>query len=160
MISKIRWFINNFEEFFAALVLLSMAMLAFANVLTRYFFNYSLAFTEELEVTGMVWLTLFGVSAAFKREMHLRLMYLDRWINARTQIIFHLTSLGMSFILFSVLGYLSLFHIKEVIELEITTEALEMPEWLYLLIIPLGCLFINLRLIELALGKIKTLTNN
>ncbi len=160
MISKIRWFINNFEEFCAALVLLSMAILAFANVLTRYFFNYSLAFTEELEVTGMVWLTLFGVSAAFKREMHLRLTYLDRWVNERIQIILQLVSLGMSFILFSVLGYLSLFHLKEVIELEITTEALEMPEWIYLLIIPLGCLLINLRLIELAFNKMTTLTKN
>ena len=156
---KIQWFVNHFEEFFGAVILFNMATLAFVNVLVRYFTNYSFAFTEELEIVAMVWLTMLGVSAALKRDMHLRLMYLDLYVNEQTKIFLHLASLLASFILFNVLGYLSIFHIKEVIELGITTEALEMPEWIYLLAIPLGCLLINLRIFELAIKKINILIN-
>ena len=39
------------------------------------FFQVPLAFTEEIEVNALVWLTLFGTSAAFRRRHHLKMLF-------------------------------------------------------------------------------------
>ena len=46
-------------------------MFAFLNVITRYFIQYSFAFTEEVEVACLVWLTMLGAAAGFRRGIHL-----------------------------------------------------------------------------------------
>ena len=60
-----------------ATLLVIMAVLAFANVITRYVFEFPLAFTEEIEVNALVWLTLFGTACAFRRRRHLRMLFLQ-----------------------------------------------------------------------------------
>ncbi len=148
MKQKLIWFIQNFEEVAGALLLFSMVSLAFANVVMRYLLDYSFAFTEELEVSGMVWLTMIGTAAAFKHNVHLRLMYLDDFASPLVKKALYGLMILSSIALFSILGYLSLEHVNDLIELEVTTEALELPEWWYVLAIPTGCALINLRLLE------------
>lgn len=155
MKQKIIWFIQNFEEVIGALLLLSMVSLAFANVVTRYLLDYSFAFTEELEISGMVWLTMIGTAAAFKHKVHLRLMYLDEFASPFFKKILYGLTIVSCITLFSILGYLSLEHVTELIELEVTTEALALPEWWYVLAIPTGCVLINLRLLQQLFNEIQ-----
>ena len=145
---KFKWFLNNFEEVSGAVLLFSMALLAFINVLTRYFIKYSFASTEELEVASMVFLTMLGASAAFKKGLHLRLMFLDTKVSEKTKFGLNLFSLILSFLLFSVIAFLSYFHLKDEIDLNITTEALDIPEWIYVMAIPLGSILINIRIVQ------------
>jgi len=147
-LKKLKWFFKNFEEVSGAVLLLSMALLAFVNVLTRYFIHYSLASTEELEVSSMVFLTMIGASAAFKKNQHLRLMFLDSKVSDKTRFGLNLFSLVLSFILFGVIAFLSYFHLKDEIDLNITTEALDIPEWIYVMAIPLGSILINIRIVQ------------
>jgi TRAP-type C4-dicarboxylate transport system permease small subunit len=146
--SRLKWFLKNFEEVSGAILLFLMALLAFVNVLTRYFIKYSFASTEELEVSSMVFLTMLGASAAFKKNQHLRLMYLDSKVSEKTKFKLNLLSLVLSFVLFSVIAFLSYFHLLDEIELNITTEALDIPEWIYVMAIPLGSILINIRIIQ------------
>ena len=145
---RLKWFFSNFEEVCGAILLFSMALLAFINVLTRYFIKYSFASTEELEVAGMVFLTMLGASAAFKNDLHLKLMFIEGKSPDKVRKFIKLFSLSVSFLLFAAIAYLSYFHIKDEIELEITTEALNIPEWIYIASIPLGSLLINFRIIQ------------
>ena len=145
---KFKWFLNNFEEVCGAFLLFSMALLAFINVLTRYFIKYSFASTEELEVASLVFLTMLGSSAAFKRNLHLKLMYLENKASPKYKFFLNVFGLLLSFLLFATIGYLSYFHIIDEIDLNITTEALNIPEWIYVLAIPLGSLLINIRIIQ------------
>ena len=72
---KVKWLAEHFEEMLAATLLAMMACLAMVNVVTRYVIELPLAFTEELEVNAMVWLTLLGSAAAFRKRKHLRLLF-------------------------------------------------------------------------------------
>ncbi len=138
-----------------AVLLLFMTSLAFLNVLTRYFIKYSLAFTEELEVASMVWLTMLGTSAAFKRGSHLKFVFLESRAGPRVRFYLTLFSLTLGFVLFSVIAFLSYFHLRDLIELNITTEALDIPESVYVMAIPLGSLLINTRIIQLILKLVR-----
>ncbi len=147
--SKLAWLASNFEEVTGAILLFLMASLAFLNVLTRYFIKYSLAFTEELEVASMVWLTMLGTSAAFKRGSHLKFVFLESRVSDRARFFLSLFSLVLGFVLFSAIAYLSYFHLKDLIELNVTTEALEIPESIYVMAVPFGSLLINIRIVQL-----------
>ncbi len=146
--SYLNWFIKNFEEAMGAILLFSMALIAFINVLTRYFIHYSFAFTEELEVSGMVFLTMLGASAGFKRDLHLKVLFLNSIVNEEKQKYLLTLSYLLSFLLFMTLLYFSYFHIKDTIELDIRTEALNIPEWIYVSSVPLGSILIIFRILQ------------
>ena len=59
MIKKI---IDNIEEIICLISLSVMTLLTFANVVTRYVFNFSMNFAEEISTYMFVLLSLFGAS--------------------------------------------------------------------------------------------------
>ena len=65
------------EEVLAAATLGLVAVITFANVLTRYFSDISFAFTEEFSICLMVMMTLFGASVAVVRDRHMRITFSD-----------------------------------------------------------------------------------
>ncbi len=153
--TKVRWLAEHLEEVLGAFLLGAMACLAFANVVARYVLHLPLAFTEELEVNGLVWLTLFGTSAAFRRGRHLRMLFVQdrmpekvrRWLN------FFLSLVAVA--LFASLGYLGYRQLLDERFLEITSESLNAPQWIYTLCIPVGCAMVSFRILQAAINDIK-----
>jgi len=145
---KLRWCAEHFEEMLGAALLAGMAILAMANVITRYVIQLPLAFTEELEVNAMVWLTLLGSAAAFRKRRHLRLLFfLDRLRPQMVKVFERLAGL-LAVLLFGSLGYLGCLQLLDEKLLEITSESLGYPQWIYTLAIPVGCLFVITRIIQ------------
>jgi TRAP-type C4-dicarboxylate transport system permease small subunit len=144
----LRWFAEHFEEVLGASLLAAMAILAMVNVVTRYVIQLPLAFTEELEVNAMVWLTLLGSAAAFRKQKHLKLLFFIQKLSpfART-VVERLISL-MSAGLFVTLGYLGYLMLLDERFLEITSESLGYPQWIYTVAIPFGCLLVVIRIIQ------------
>ena len=146
--NKVRWIAEHFEEVLGAALLSSMACLAFANVVTRYLFHYPLAFTEEIEVNSLVWLTMLGTSAAFRKDCHLRMLFIhDRFSPALRKILDQFISI-LAFGLFSVLGVLGYYQLIDERFLEITSESLNFPQWIYTICIPVGCVLILIRIVQ------------
>ena len=105
-VKKCKWAAEHFEEVLAAALIAAMACLAMLNVVTRYLIQLPLAFTEELEVNAMVWLTLLGAASAFRKRKHLRLLFFTQKFSHLVQkIIERIVSL-MAAGLFGCLGYL------------------------------------------------------
>lgn len=153
--SKIGWLAEHFEEVFGATLLGSMAILAMANVVTRYVIQLPLAFTEELEVNAMVWLTLLGAAAAFRKRKHLRLLFFINKLSPRVQYILERLIGLMSAGLFCCLGYLGYLQLLDERFLEITSESLGYPQWTYTLAIPVGCLIVVFRVIQAEMRSIR-----
>ncbi|MBF0255987.1 MAG: TRAP transporter small permease, partial [Gammaproteobacteria bacterium] len=53
--------INQAEEAFLSLLLVSMTLLVFADVVMRFGFNTGLMWSEELTLLMSAWFVLFGV---------------------------------------------------------------------------------------------------
>ena len=147
-VSPLRWLLAHFEEAACAGLLLLMALLAFVNILVRYLTDYSFAFSEELEVSALVYLTLFGAAAAFRRGLHLGLSFFLNRFGPRGRRAFLLLSVGLTLAVFAVLTYYALLQIRDEMELRTLSEALEVPQWLYTLAIPLGAVLIAVRLLQ------------
>ncbi len=146
--NKVRWIAEHFEEVLGAVLLSAMACLAFANVVTRYLFHYPLAFTEEIEVNSLVWLTMLGTSAAFRKGGHLRMLFIyDRFSPVLQKVLDQFISI-LAFGLFSVLGVLGYYQLLDERFLEITSESLNFPQWIYTICIPVGCVLILIRIVQ------------
>jgi TRAP-type C4-dicarboxylate transport system permease small subunit len=141
-------FYKNMEEVAGVILLAFMSVLAFINVITRYFIHYSFAFTEEVEVACLVWLTMLGAAAGFRRGIHLGFDLLAfRFPRLGKNVLYPLASV-LTVITVSVLIWLSLLQIRDERELKIATEAVGIPQWWYTLAIPVGGLLTIFRIIE------------
>ncbi|NOZ19932.1 MAG: TRAP transporter small permease [Planctomycetes bacterium] len=74
----LRRFLGRIEDYLAAVVLLVMVLLAFAQVVSRHFLPQSLSFTEEIVRYLLIWATMLGAASATRRKAHLGLVYLSR----------------------------------------------------------------------------------
>ena len=50
---------------------MTMALIAFVNILSRYFVNFSIGSTEEITINLFVWMTVVGTGIAFERGAQL-----------------------------------------------------------------------------------------
>ena len=150
---KIHWIAGHLEEVLGAALLFVMAVLAFANIITRYLFEYPLAFTEEIEVNALVWLTLFGTASAFRRRRHLRMLFFQDIFSDTIRRILNRGIALMGAGLFTTLGYLGYQQVVDERFLEITSESLNYPQWIYTICIPIGCALIVFRIVEAAFAE-------
>lgn len=146
---------DHIEEGTGVILLFFMSALALVNVITRYCIHYSFAFTEEIEVACLVWVSMLGASAGFKRGIHLGFdLVALRFPAVGKNILFPCASLLTIFSV-SVLIYFSYFQMREEILLKITTEALSIPQWIYTLAIPVGGILIIVRIIEALVNRLR-----
>lgn len=147
---------DNFEEAVGVGLLAVMAILAFLNVITRYFIQYSFAFTEEVEVACLVWLTMLGAAAGFRRGIHLGFDLLKMRFPGFGRRVLVPFSLILTFAMVCILIWFSFYQIADEIAFKTTTEALSIPQWWYTLALPVGGLFILIRIIEVIYKEFKS----
>jgi TRAP-type C4-dicarboxylate transport system permease small subunit len=148
MRDRLRWFAEHFEEVMGALILALVTLFAFLNVLTRYLIRYSFAPSEEIEVNALVWITMFGSAAAFKRGSHLKLVFLNRYLGEKFSRLFWLFGRLLAVGVFSLLIYHGLLQAKVERELGIISEALSVPQWGYTLLLPALCVLVIVRILQ------------
>lgn len=125
------------EEALAAGTLGLVAVITFANVLTRYFSDFSFAFTEEFSICLMVIMTLFGASVAVVRDRHMRITFLVNKLPPpwrRRAELFSMIAIALMFAILTVFG--GQFAYDDY-RFEVTSPALGVPQWLYTAWLPL-----------------------
>ncbi len=145
---------EHMEEMAGVVLLAGMALLAFINVITRYFIHYSFAFTEEVEVACLVWLTVLGAAAGFRRGIHLGFNFLELRFPNLKRILFPLAAV-LTVITMGVLAWFSVFQIRDEFGLNIATEALGVPQWWYTLALPVGAVLMIVRVVEATWNELK-----
>jgi TRAP-type C4-dicarboxylate transport system permease small subunit len=147
----VRRLARHLEEALAGGLLVVMAVLAFLNILARYLTNYSFAFTEEIEVAALVWISMLGAAVAFREALHLGFSILrDRFPRPVRQGLAALAGLT-AVATMAVLAWAGWRQIQSQIALATTSEALGIPEWIYTAALPVGALLIIVRVLQ-ALG--------
>lgn len=147
--------LDHLEEGIGVVLLAIMAAFAFLNVITRYFIQYSFSSTEEIEVACLVWLTMLGAAAGFRRGIHLGFDLLRLKFPALGRnVLFPLGAL-LSMATVAILIWFSFRQMADEMALNTTTEALGIPQWFYTLAIPVGGALIIFRIIEKACKTFK-----
>jgi TRAP-type C4-dicarboxylate transport system permease small subunit len=146
---------DHFEEALGALVMAVMVTLAFVNVVTRYLIVYPLAFTEEITISLFVWLTLLGISVAFRKNAHLAVTFFYDQSSPRLRKAFYCIATGMSMLFFILLAWLGTIQVMDEMELAVTTESLAIPAWIYSGGIPVFSVLIIIRILQSARDTVR-----
>lgn len=134
------------EEFFAALAMALICLITFANVLVRYFTDESFAFTEEFSVFLMVVLTFVGASAAFAKNVHIRMSFLVERMPPRIAHGVEIIVMLVSAALFAIIVWYGFKLVLDDWKFGTTSPGIGVPQWLYTIWLPFLSAVIVLRI--------------
>lgn len=142
------------ERVLATLALAIIGLISLANVVVRYFTNASFAFTEEISVFLLVILTFAGASVAMRSNRHIRMAFLERLFpRLRTPLIL-LQWLASILVLGLVLWYGGQFAFEEY-QWESESPGLGLPNWWYVVWLPLLALLMLVRLTQMTVDRLR-----
>ena len=148
------------DEWICAILLFSMAAIAFVNVLSRYLFHFSFAFTEEVGINFFIWLTVVGSGIAFERGGQLGMITLYNIFPKKLKRFVIILSASLSVFLFVLVDLLMLKTIyDEIFFFHATSGALEIPVWIYYTGVPILSVFVFRGIYREASKKLRGLNN-
>lgn len=145
-----RFLDQRFEEVLGGLMLGVMVTVSFINVVVRYCTSFSFAWTEELTINFFVWVVLLGASRSFREGGNLCMSILYDSCPKPLRLVFFLAGIVICIVFFAALGVMGVIEVMDEIDLEVTSEALEIPVWLYTCGTPLLSALIIFRIMQRA----------
>ncbi|MDR1933028.1 MAG: TRAP transporter small permease [Spirochaetales bacterium] len=127
-----------FEEHICAVLFSAILTMMFANVMCRYFLNYSLAFTEELIQILFIWASFMGAPIVCKLGVNLSFDVLAGLVPKNKQKYLTLLVQGLSIILFACLFWFGLRRTINQIQFRAVTPLMQFPVWCGSIAIPIG----------------------
>jgi TRAP-type C4-dicarboxylate transport system permease small subunit len=86
-ISKLSDGLNDLAERLAVMLLAVLSLLTFGGVIARYVFNSPIVWLYETTLVIFSWLIFLGVSIAFKREEHINLDLINKYLSPKGAVI-------------------------------------------------------------------------
>jgi len=146
------------DHWIVAILLFTMASIAFINVLSRYLFHFSFAATEEVTINLFVWLTVVGSGIAFERGGQLGMVTLYKIFPKKFKKLVILFSSGLSAFLFLIVDIFTIQAIYDELTIfQATSAALEIPVWIYYIGVPILSVFVFAGIYRDAASKLDAL---
>lgn len=141
----------RFEHALMAATMVLLCVITMANVVVRYLTNISFAFTEEISVFLMVFMTLLGASSAFAGGRHINVgLVVERLPEKAARRAARLFALAAAALMFGLLLWYGGRMAYDDYRYDVTTPALGISQWLYTIWLPLLSLLVLVRLLQLA----------
>ncbi|MBB3664232.1 MULTISPECIES: TRAP transporter small permease [Prauserella salsuginis group] len=129
------------ENVLAAVPFAVVAVVAFVNVISRYFLNASLAFTSELTVNLAVWMVMMGAVIGLREGAHLGFSALHE---KATGVVRQAMTVLITIAILTFLAVLLYFGIDMAIAQlgsGRATPSIRVPQWLFTAALPVGAIF-------------------
>jgi C4-dicarboxylate transporter DctQ subunit len=154
-VDKILKPITWIEDAIAGLALGAVSLIIFSQVISRYFFEYTPIWSEELSRFLVVWSIFIGVSIGVRENKHIGVDALIRFLPPKLKVAFEclLNVIGIAVI--GVLIYTSIQFIQHTMEFEQLSPAMRIPMYIPYLAMPVG---LSLSLIHFIMNIIRLFT--
>jgi TRAP-type C4-dicarboxylate transport system permease small subunit len=140
---RFRW-----ERNLGAAAMLAMCAITLTNVLVRYFTDISFAFTEEVSVFLMVFLTFIGSAKAFFDGNQIAVAWFAEKTAPAWRRRLAVVSLLCSAVMFAVLVWYGGRMAWDDYQYEVTSPGIGAPQWIYTVWLPILSFAILVRLLE------------
>lgn len=147
----VKWF----EDWVVIVSFMVIVLVTFVNVVSRYTFQASLAFSEEITINLLVVMTMMGAVVGIRLGAHLGFTYLVENAKAKTRRSLIIIGTVLIVVFLAVLLFWgSEMMIHQAIRGR-ATPSLRIPQWLFTLSIPLSGLLGILRSVQAARAALK-----
>ena len=136
------------EDAICVLTLGSVSLLIFGQVISRYFFEYTPLWSEELARYLIVWSIFIGVSVGVRENKHIGVDALIRFLPQTLKVACEclLNLIGIAVV--AVLIWTSIQFIQRTIEFEQLTPAMRIPMYIPYLAMPVGLSLSAIRFLQ------------
>lgn len=135
------------ERALSALAMAALCVITFANVLARYFTDYSFAFTEEYSIFLMVVMTMLGSAVAAAADRHIRITFVADRLPAPVRRVTETIAWGAALAMFGVLVWYGARLTYDQWRFEETSPGLGNPQWIYTVWMPVLAVVVALRIL-------------
>lgn len=130
--------IAKFEEFIMASGIILMAINTIANVISRYIFNHSIIFAEELNSTFILLVTFAGMGYAARHGRHIRMSAIYDHLPDKLRKILMTVIVAVTSIFMLLLAYYAVQYVFHVYSKGRIMPALGIPLYITYLWVPVG----------------------
>ena len=146
------------DHWIVAILLFTMASIAFINVLSRYLFHFSFAATEEITINLFVWMTVIGTGIAFERGGQLGMVTFYNIFPNKFKKNVVVLSAALAATLFLLVDiYLIQAIYFELTIFQATSAGLGIPVWIYYIGVPIFSVFVFMGIYRDASAKLEDL---
>jgi TRAP-type C4-dicarboxylate transport system permease small subunit len=142
LIDSIDHGIAKLEEIIMALGVVAMAINTITNVISRFVFNHSIAFAEELNSIFILLVTFAGIGYAARHGRHIRMSAISDALPEKTRKILMIIITGVTAVLMLALAWYAIQYIINLQAKGRVYPALGIPVYLSYVWVPVG-LFIT-----------------
>ena len=147
--------VARFLEVTLALAFILAVLLNFANVVGRYLLGVSLIGSDEVQVFIMVAMTFLGAAIVTRRNLHLRMDVLVRFLPARVQTLLRVIEQLLLAVIAGFVLTQSWFYARQMLRIGRTSDMAGVPMWIPHGLVALGFALI---LIIALLGILRLVT--
>lgn len=123
----LRWLDENFEESLLIILLIAMTLIMGIQVCSRYIFNASLSWSEELTRYLFIWSAFISISYCIKKWISIKIDQIINLLPQRLYIVFQLILNIILFVFFLCLSYHALKYLQMSIASAQKSPALNLP---------------------------------
>jgi TRAP-type C4-dicarboxylate transport system permease small subunit len=129
-----------------------MTVAVLAQVLGRYFFNYSISWTEETARFAQIWVVLVGAGLAMRRGLHVAVEVLAAMLPLPLRrVLSVVTVFGcLWFLAVVIYGSFALIELGWMFE---TSPVVQIPMWIIYLSLPIGAVYFGIEVIVAAIDR-------
>ncbi|WP_415889608.1 TRAP transporter small permease [Neptuniibacter sp. SY11_33] len=145
----VRNLVTKLEEGFLSLLLVSMTLLVFAEVVARFGFNAGIHWAQEVTLLLAAWFVLFGASYGVKVGAHIGVDVFVKLMPEHTHRLVTLVAVGLCLVYCGLFLYGSWIYISKMKMIGIELEDLPVPKWIPMSILVIGFVLLIIRFLEL-----------
>lgn len=136
---------ESIERAILSLTTIMMSLMLVSNAISRYFFNKSWPFTEEVGKIGIIVLTFMGIGYAARKGMHIEMSGFYDLLPAKAQRILGIFINLISALVLVLCTYLAILYVHHLYVLNQVSTILRVPLYLTMMVIPIGFLLGSIR---------------
>lgn len=147
----LRWLDRKGEDVVGLVLYLYIAIVMFAEVVSRYFFNRSSAWGEETAVYAFIWLAYLAAAGPARQRMHLNFDFLVGRLRGRAKTAALLLADACFLGLALIMVITSIPPVRDALDYGLVMKGIDLPMALASLAIPVGWALIALRIVQRAI---------
>jgi len=145
----VRNLVTKLEEGFLSLLLVSMTLLVFIEVVMRFGFNSGIHWAQEVTLLLAAWFVLFGASYGVKVGAHIGVDVFVKMLPGKAHRGFTLLAVGLSLLYCGLFLYGSWIYLSKMKMIGIELEDLPVPKWIPMSILVIGFVLLIVRFLQL-----------
>jgi C4-dicarboxylate transporter, DctQ subunit len=144
-----RLWLEKLEEGLIALLLASMTIITFAQVIARYVFNYSFVWALELVTFLFAWLIFLGMAYGVRSGSHIGIDAAVKLLGPRLSRVVTLIAILFCIVYSGIILFGSWTYITKIYQIGNEAKDIAIPIWIPRLALPLGFALLTFRFCEL-----------